>query len=94
MTAKEKNILATAMGINLKAILKETKTIGFSGRCWGTQGSFCRGSHVTLGQKNEMVSVFVAEEGIQILEYQKTVGTTLGKKVRAILGAKNLPLAE
>ena len=92
MTAKEKHILATAMGITLKSTLKETKTIGFSGRCWGTQGSFCRGSHVTLGQKNEMVSVFAAEGAIQIWEYRKPTGTSLGKKVRATLEAKNIPL--
>ena len=94
MTAKERNILATAMGITLKAILKETKTIGFSGRCWGTKGSLCQGSHVTLGEGDEVASVFVEDSKIRIVEYRKTTGTALGKKVRAILEVKNLPLAK
>jgi hypothetical protein len=40
------------------------------------------------------VSAHIKNGKIQVLEYRKTTGTALGKKVRQILKAKNLPLAE
>jgi hypothetical protein len=94
MSGKERKDLEAAMGITLKKILDATKVVGFSGRCWGTGDSFYRGSHVTLGEGDEVASVFVEDSKIRIVEYRKTTETALGKKVRAILEAKNLPLAK
>lgn len=92
MNSKERKDLEALMGITLKEALRETKTIGFSGRCWGTGESLLKGSHVTLGKGKEVVSVFVEDGKIHILEYEKTIGTALGKKVRKIIEAKNLPI--
>jgi Fe-S oxidoreductase len=93
MTSREKKILEATMGITLKEMLKGIKAVGFSGRCWGTGGSFYQGSHVTLGEGKEVVSAHIKNGKIQVMEYRKTTGTALGKKVRQILKAKNLPLA-
>jgi len=94
MTSKERKILEGLMGICLNSFLKEIKKVGFSGRCWGVKGSLFEGSHVTFGKGNEVASVFVEDGRIRITEYQKTSGTVLGEEIRAILEAKNLPLAE
>jgi hypothetical protein len=92
--SKRRKELEALMGIALKGILDMIKAIGFSGRCWGTKESLFRGSHVTLAEGDEIASIFVEGDKIRILEYAKTSGTVLGKKVRKILEAKNLPLAK
>jgi hypothetical protein len=94
MTSKERKALEALMGITLKDFLKEVKKVGYSGRDWGINGSKFVGSHVTLGVENEVVSTFVKDGKIHILEYKKTTGTELGDKVRKILKAKSLPIAE
>lgn len=92
MNWRERKALEGVMGTTLKSILVETREIGFSGRPWGVGKSLFLGSHVILGIGDEIVSTYVKDNQIYILECRKTTGTTLGKKVRAILEAKNLPL--
>lgn len=94
MTSAKRKALEALMGIALKGMLDMAKAIGFSGRCWGTKESSLRGSHVTLAEGDEVVSIFVEGSEIRILEYEKTNGTALGKKVREILEEKNLPIAK
>jgi hypothetical protein len=94
MTSKERKYLEGEMGKTLKATLEETKKSGFSGRPWGVGKSLFLGSHVILGIGDEIVSTFVKDNQIHILEYKKTTRTVLGKKVHAILEAKHLQLAK
>jgi hypothetical protein len=94
MTSKERKALEASMGIALKKTLDEMKASGFSGRCWGIKGSSFNGSHVTFGKGNEIASVFVEDGKIRILEYRKTTGTFLGRRIRKIIETKNLPLAK
>lgn len=95
MTSKGKKELEGEMGIALNGIFRDTRLEGFSGRCWGMKGSLFEGSHVTLGKGNKVVSVFVKNGKIQIMEYEiiKT-RTALGDEVRRALERKKLPFAK
>jgi hypothetical protein len=94
MMSRKRKEMESLMGKSLKIILDQTKTRGFSGRCWGTGESPLKGSHVTLGKNGEVVSVHLGADGkLQILEYRLSSDTVLGETIHQILVAAGLPVA-
>lgn len=66
----------------------------FRGRCWGIKGNSnpLGGSHITIGDAGNCVTVFQDPQTgeIKIYEFTRTEGTPLGDKVRSILLEKGL----
>ena len=67
---------------------------GFRGRMWGKRGgevtSEYRGSHITFGCDDEIVSINIVDGEVIIHEFFKTEGTELGNKIRLILRENGL----
>ena len=77
--------LESEMGIALNRLINKFKYIGFVGRCWGIlKNNPHGGSHVTLAQGDEIVSVHVNTKGKAFIhEYKRTnKKTVLGDEVR------------
>lgn len=68
----------------------ESPDVGFRGRCWGLihrGGNTQKGSHITLGNEQSVVTIFQNPETgeLEIHQFMRTEETPLGNKIRQAL---------
>lgn len=69
--------------------------IGFRGRCWGLShdgANFQKGSHITLGDEQTVVTIFQNPETgqLEIHQFLREEETPLGNKIRQVLKENDL----
>ena len=65
------------------------------GRCWGRKrgANPLGGSHITIFQKNEIVTVLRGKSGkFKVLEYRRARKTSLGTEIKSVLEKNEIPM--
>lgn len=76
-----------------KSIDELWKNADLRGRCWGVKkkdGNCFRGTNITIGYGDEIVSVSERDGKLVVHEFVRARSTTLGQKVKKLLKEKSL----